>query len=61
MSVETDNKSGISKIGFCAAFEQGYDILTFVLGQQTNNSLLSHVVKMITNIIKKSLIYVVDS
>jgi hypothetical protein len=36
MSVETDSKSGIPKIGFCAAFKQGYDILTFVIQQQNN-------------------------
>ena len=36
MSVETDSKSSMPKIGFCAAFEQGYDILTFVVEQQTN-------------------------
>jgi methionyl-tRNA formyltransferase len=36
MSVETDNKSGISKIGFCAAFEQGYDTLSFAVEQQNH-------------------------
>ena len=36
MSFETEIQSGMPKIGFCAAFEQGYDILTFVMGQQTN-------------------------
>ena len=41
MSVETDSKSGMPKIGFCAAFEQGYDILTFVMGQQTNNNFVA--------------------
>ena len=35
MSVETDSKSSMPKIGFCAAFKQGYDILTFVVEQQT--------------------------
>jgi hypothetical protein len=26
---------------FCEAFEEGYDILTFVMGQQTNNNFVA--------------------
>ena len=36
MSVEKDIRSGIPKIGFCAAFEQGYKVLTFAVQQQNN-------------------------
>ena len=34
MVFKTNTKSGIPKIGFCAAFKQGYEILTFALKQK---------------------------
>ena len=45
MSVETEIQSGMPKIGFCAAFEQGYDILKFVMRQQTKINFVATCIK----------------
>ena len=43
MVFKTNTKSGIPKIGFCAAFKQGYEILTFALKQK--NKVNNHVLE----------------
>ena len=45
MSVETKIQSGMPTIGFCAAFEQGYDLLKFVMKQDTKINFVATCIK----------------